>query len=432
LSLAAAEIATMVNTIDNSGEESSSGKKEWIRGVNLGGWMLLERFITPYLFAISDCDLRGEFRQFPGQIDAPALPPNLTDADAQSFYKNDVKKCKPVQPYPVDEWTLAEAFESKAVARAYLQRHWENFVTYDDLVAIKESGMDHVRVPLSHWILGGDTIYPGEPWVDGGWPHFVRVVKWCRELGLQVWPDVHTAPGSQNGFDNSGHLLEEPSGKGWSDNKEHVQRSMDVVSKLVAKIKEDGLDDVITGLGPLNEPFLDVPMDVMREFDEKTFDIVREGLNGKDTAVYIADLFNSTHWNDGFWTDPDKYSNTYLDSHYYHVFAEEPRALSPRQHIAYVCRYHTHYTTGCCYEDEEKKSIPSQGISRIIGEWSASFDTLVGDKLTDVMEEIVSINLVCPYIYVLLCETCVLYESINLKYSHCYCALTFACLGQDW
>lgn len=33
-------------------------------------------------------------------------------------------------------------------------------------------------------------------------------------------------------------------------------------------------------------------------------------------------------------------------------------------------------------------TIPSKGISRIIGEWSASFDTLVGSKLDDVMKNI--------------------------------------------
>ena len=32
------------------------------------------------------------------------------------------------------------------------------------------------------------------------------MVGWCKEEGIQVWPDLHTAPGSQNGFDNSGHL----------------------------------------------------------------------------------------------------------------------------------------------------------------------------------------------------------------------------------
>ena len=47
-------------------------------------------------------------------------------------------------------------------------------------------------------------------------------------------------------------------------------------------------------------------------------------------------------------------------------------------------------TTNCCYEDEDiwDETTPSKGITRIIGEWSASFDTLVCSKLDDVMANI--------------------------------------------
>ena len=53
-----------------------------------------------------------------------------------------------------------------------------------------------------------------------------------------------------------------------------------------------------------------------------------------------------------------------------------------------VCRHNHYDTAACCYEDQYNKSIPSRGISRIIGEWSVSFDTLVCDKLDDVMDSI--------------------------------------------
>jgi hypothetical protein len=70
------------------------------------------------------------------------------------------------------------------------------------------------------------------------------------------------------------------------------------------------------------------------------------------------------------------------------VFDERPRHLSPRQHIALVCQHNREQVTSCCYEDEGNKTIPSKGISRIIGEWSASFDTLVCSKLDVVMASI--------------------------------------------
>lgn len=281
---------------------------KWIRGVNLGGWLLLERFITPYIFAISTCDLSGDFRVFPGQIDAP--PGNT------NYVKTNLEECTPVVPYPVDEYTLTAAFNNKPLARSYLERHWNSFLTEDDLKQIKSSGLDYVRVPIPHWIFG--NISSEEPYVDGQWPHFVRMCNWARDIGLQVWPDIHTAPGSQNGFDNSGRLNSDgPTGLGWAGNSTNVERSLGVVQDLVSHVIKYRLSDVVTGIGILNEPFKDVPMDTARRFYDRALDIIRQSELSNDTAVFIGDLFNSTLWS-GYWNDAENHNNTYLDSHYYH------------------------------------------------------------------------------------------------------------------
>lgn len=370
-------------------------KKPWIRGVNLGGWLVLERFITPYFFAITDCTLRGDFHFYPNQIDAPPSTSPLYKVMDEAARE----KCNPVLPYPTEEWTLTQAFGSnKELARDYMRLHWDHFLKRDDITRLKhEGGVTHVRVPLGHWIMG--DILDDEPWVDGEWEYFERLVGWCREEGIEIWPDLHTAPGSQNGFDNSGLLLDEPTCHGWDadfgDRKEwdeqhlsdnfnlstNVLRTLKAVDDITKAIGEGNMTDVVTGFGVLNEPFVDCDPLVIRKFDQLAFNAVRKNM-GKDTVVYIGDMFNSTKWQ-GWWTDKE-YQNTFLDSHYYHVFAERPRGLSPRQHIAYVCQHNHRDTVACCYDDEDKKE-PSQAISRIIGEWSASFDTLVCDKLDIVM-----------------------------------------------
>lgn len=61
---------------------------------------------------------------------------------------------------------------------------------------------------------------------------------------------------------------------------------------------------------------------------------------------------------------------------FYIVFAQETRHMSPRQHIAYVCSKNARDTNACCYQDYPYHTNPTNGIHRIIGEWSASFDTL--------------------------------------------------------
>lgn len=370
--------------------DTQRGNAPWIRGVNLGGWLVLERFITPYFFAITDCTLKGDFTFHPNQIDAP--PPD------SPLYRLVDETCQPVSPYPVEEWTLLQAFadssssstDSKELAKEYMRIHYDNFLTRDNIARLKAEGhVTHVRVPLGHWIMG--DIKDDEPWVDGGWEYFERLVGWCREEGIEVWPDLHTAPGSQNGFDNSGLLLSEPTCRGWDDNSssktdvvlsDNVLRTLKAVDEITAAIAEGNMTDVVTGFGILNEPFTDCDKRVVQKFDNLAFKTVRKNL-GEDASIYIPDMFDSSQWN-GWWEDGDEYKNTFLDSHYYHVFAEQPRHLSPRQHIAYVCQHNYHDTVACCYEDEDK-TIPSRGMSRIIGEWSASFDTLVCDKLDVVM-----------------------------------------------
>jgi glucan 1,3-beta-glucosidase len=403
-------------------EESPSSPrptKIWIRGVNIGGWLLAERFITPYLFALNTCHLAGELCWYPGQIGAPPQGTTATNIC-------DPKRCHPVLPipvtegnadyhprnpqsymeYPIDEYTLAQTFRNHSIllqqqqqqsvkrgnnkttstnihyndeiARRYMERHWDTFVTRDDLVRLHDAGVTHLRVPLSFWIRGDIDSAAGEPWIAGGWPYFVRLCQWCREIGnLQVWADLHGAPGSENGFDNSGKYNKTGSTcEGWSTNATHVNRTLRILADLSQGIADDELQDVVTGFGVLNEPFLDCNESVLRNYYNAALITVRSIL-GPDTAVFVGDMFNAWKFNNGFWTDPVLHSNTYMDSHPYHVFFEKGRAMTPKQHIAYVCRHNYRDVVSCCQDDYlTDKMVPSRGISRIVGEWSGAFDVL--------------------------------------------------------
>jgi glucan 1,3-beta-glucosidase len=370
------------------GSSNEDQKKHWIRGVNVGGWLLAERFITPYLFAVNSCHLEGNMCWYPGQIGMPDETMNATNIctpdlctpirllqvmDGNADYHP--RNAQPYKDYPVDEYTLGQAFENRTLARLYMERHWETFVTFQDLVNLKNAGVTHLRVPLSYWIRG--NVVAGEPYIPGGWKYFVRFAKWCREIdGLTIWADLHGAPGSQNGFDNSGHYLGGSSCKGWCDSAENVERTVDIVTDIATAIKEEGLHDVVKGFGLLNEPFLDCDEKVLRNYYTQGLDIVRTIL-GNDTAVFIGDMFGAWRFNNGWWTDEDTHQNTYLDSHPYHVFFEKGRAFTPRQHVAYVCRHNHEETVSCCYDDApNNNTIPSTGISRIMGEWSAAYDSL--------------------------------------------------------
>ena len=382
---------------------TSPHPQSWIRGVNLGGWLMMERYITPYQFALTTCHIQGDFCWYPGQINAPPNAPLC-----------DLKKCPPLLShnvfgkldYPLDEYSLWKAFgtNNTKIAEEWLNYHLEYFITEQDIVAVKASGATHVRLPLPHWILQSQSEIhaAGEVWLVGQrWQALQRVVDWSRRHGLQVWPDLHTAPGSQNGFDNSGRQFKTVTCQGWSDHPQHVEATLEVLRQVTRRMVDDGMQDVVTGFGLLNEPFSDCDVhhsQVYYEFLEQGLDIVRTNL-GPQAHVYVGDLFKPGLFNNGnWWLNAARYNNTYIDSHHYHVFAETHRALSPRQHIALTCQdeYHVEKdpykvpggVASCCWKDPPHNTIPSQGVRRMIGEWSVAVDTLPADLLYDMLQHV--------------------------------------------
>ena len=376
-------------------------QKEWIRGVNIGGWLLAERFITPYLFAVNSCHLQGDLCWYPGQVGAPKNAilcsaecepvTTVSTSDSNADFKPRISHH--FEGYPIDELTLGQAFVQKEIGQKYMERHWDTFVTREDLVRLKEAGVTHMRVPMSYWIRG--DIQEGESWIPGAWPYFVRFAKWSREIGLEIWADLHGAPGSENGFDNSGHYEGSPTCEGWQSSAENVQRTLDIIKDIADGLVEEGLNDVVTGFGVLNEPFSCELGNLQRYYDD-AFEIVRSTM-GADTAIFVGDNFYGGQFNTGFWTDTDTHYNTYLDTHPYHVFFEKGRAFTPKQHIAYTCRHTFAEVTACCWDDAPANTIPSKGISRIIGEWSAAYDVLPTALAPAIMTAIAE-NGVAPYL----------------------------------
>ena len=124
-----------------------------IRGVNLGGWLLLEPWITPIFFeAVNVGELQDKI---------------------------------------VDEWTYAELLDP-FVYKTRMQGHWSTFVTKSHFEELVQAGISHVRIPVGYWYW---DVEEGEPFpapnlddTDPASPLFYlkRGLQWCDELGLQV------------------------------------------------------------------------------------------------------------------------------------------------------------------------------------------------------------------------------------------------------
>eukprot|EP00934_Nitzschia_sp_Nitz4_P008923 Nitzschia sp. Nitz4//scaffold86_size83305//29277//31191//NITZ4_005254-RA/size83305-snap-gene-0.165-mRNA-1//-1//CDS//3329559226//8913//frame0 len=363
---------------------SPAKRRPFIRGVNIGGWLLLERFITPLMFAVTDCHLQGDLCWHPEQISAPPLDSH--DHEFCDLFTCPLAVDKNTGKFPENEFSLLSMFPKPAAAKQYLTYHWENFVKKQDIADLAAAGVTHVRVPMPHWILG--DIHEGEPYVDGQWVYFVRLVGWCREYNIQVWPEIHTAPGMETGMEHSAHRG--ASCEMWSASPQNVQRSLDVIKQVCDKIVEDDLRDVVTGFGLLNEPMSDCKEDVLKEFYNNGRKIVVDTL-GAYTAIHVGDMFQPHGWNDGWWSSELEYNNTMLDSHYFQAFAAEYREYSPKKHIELVCAISDQHLQACCYEDAPKDKTPSKGMSRIVGEWSAAYDAepvyMVDALLTEMLDK---------------------------------------------
>ena len=117
-----------------------------VYGVNLGGWFVLEPWITPSLF----------------------------DEWANSRTV-------------VDEYTYTQTLGRDEASRR-LNNHWNTFITQDDFNAIKNAGLNHVRIPIGYWALAP---LAGDPYVQGQLTYLDQAIGWARAAGIKVMLDLH-------------------------------------------------------------------------------------------------------------------------------------------------------------------------------------------------------------------------------------------------
>lgn len=82
--------------------------------------------------------------------------------------------------------------------------------------------------------------------MQGQLEYMERAISWSAAAGLKVWIDLHGAPGSQNGFDNSGFR----DGLGWQSIPGNVEHTKKVIHELVRQFASH---PAVTGIELLNE-----------------------------------------------------------------------------------------------------------------------------------------------------------------------------------
>ncbi|MBE5978483.1 MAG: beta-glucosidase [Paenibacillaceae bacterium] len=256
-----------------------------VNGVNLGNWLVLEKWMSPGLFEGTDA------------ADEYWLPRSLT----------------------------------KEVYEARILIHRSEYITERDFVTIRSWGMDTIRIPVPYFIFGDR-----EPFL-GCINELDKAFNWAEKYGLKILIDLHTAPEGQNGFDNGGI-----SGVcKWAQNPQEVEFVLTVLERLA---KRYGTRSGLWGIEVLNEPATEaiwelmnvqkryppkdetmgkgscgIPISFIKQFYREAYKRIRAFMP-EEKHVVFHDAFDLSGWKEFF--EEENFQNIVLDTHQYLMMAE--------------------------------------------------------------------------------------------------------------
>jgi len=259
----------------------------------------------------------------------------------------------------VDEYTLGLQTTNYNAMLAMLQNHWSTWITEDDFIAISQAGLNHVRIPLGYWSVplpasATNTSTSISPYIPGAWPYLLQALNWAAAHNIHVILDLHGAPGSQNGYDNSGQRTSNPQ---WALNPENVTRSVDTLVYIAQQI--GGMIDVIELVNESAGFLSSSWAAVTRSFFSEGYTAIRNAV-GQDIKIMIGDAFLGVDSWTGFLAPPAD-EGVIMDNHVYQIFSVPELQRTFDQHFASACS--TLSTVS---------SFAASNIWTIVGEWSTA------------------------------------------------------------
>ncbi|KAF5367021.1 hypothetical protein D9758_003863 [Tetrapyrgos nigripes] len=217
-----------------------------IYGVNLGGWLVTEPFITPALY-----------QKYPGTAR--------------------------------DEFTLSQAMRADTAngGIGQMEEHYKTFITEQDIAEIAGAGLNFLRIPIAFWAI---ETWEGEPYLERtSWTYFLKVLGWARKYGLRICLDLHAVPGSQNGYNHSGKLAG-PNFLVGNMGIANAQRTLYYIRILVEFISQPEYRDLIPIFGIVNEPLVAaIGKDAITSFLLQAHTMIREITGfGQGNGPFIA------------------------------------------------------------------------------------------------------------------------------------------------
>lgn len=151
-------------------------KNKSFEGVNLGAWLVLERWMTPALFE---------------------------GTDAQDEY----------------------SFMETEIGLKRIEEHRNTFITEDDWKWLAKHNVTHVRLPVGYWALHDDGPYKNVA------KHLDWAFAMAEKYNIHILLDLHALKGSQNGEAHSGKF-------GSVNWRQYEQETLEVVKELALRYRD--------------------------------------------------------------------------------------------------------------------------------------------------------------------------------------------------
>ena len=195
-----------------------------LRGVNLGGWLILEKWMTPSVFAGTEADDEYTFMQTDG-------------------------------------------------AHEKIERHRQTFITQQDFAWLARHHITAIRIPVGYWLLDGDP-----PYASG-----IKYLDWAFDMaesyGLRVLLDIHGLPGSQNGNDHSGRI----GAAQWQKDSRSRRQSLVILQHFAERY---AMRPSLWGIEVINEPNAGAIQHALRQYYRQAYRLLCQILPPQVKIVY--------------------------------------------------------------------------------------------------------------------------------------------------
>ncbi|KAJ7886014.1 glycoside hydrolase superfamily [Mycena leptocephala] len=295
------------------------------RGVNLGSWFVLERWIT-------DAPFRS------------AAPPAQSDLDVARGQN----------------------------ARAVLEAHYDDWITETDWAWISERGLNTVRIPIGYYhlcgvdvsVLSGTDFENFAHVFSGVWVRLIQAIETAQRFGLGVLLDLHAVPGKQN---NDAHAGTSNPAAFFRDRR-HRLHTIHVLRTFVTHLNAHNPPLVnLVGIELLNEPHPSVDAELKNWYSTAIKDLAALD---PTLPIYVGDCWKTEEYAEYIKSTPHP-SLLVLDHHLYRCFTSSDISTPASAHARALTDENAHTPRMFARVAE---MLDSAGAGFVVGEWSGALN----------------------------------------------------------